>query len=109
MGLFSKDVGIDLGTANTLVYMKGKGIIMREPSVVAVDTKTDEVRCVGGEGARCGCRRDADVATVIRLVHGRRADRPMRSLAHELSRTALVDREASCCRPLKGRQRGCLG
>ena len=40
MGLFSKDVGIDLGTANTLVYMKGKGIIMREPSVVAVDTKT---------------------------------------------------------------------
>ena len=31
MGLFSKDVGIDLGTANTLVYMKGKGIIMREP------------------------------------------------------------------------------
>ena len=43
MGLFSKDVGIDLGTANTLVYMKGKGIIMREPSVVAVDTKTDEV------------------------------------------------------------------
>ena len=51
MGLFSKDVGIDLGTANTLVYMKGKGIIMREPSVVAVDTKTDEVRCVGaGKG-----------------------------------------------------------
>ena len=48
MGFLSKDVGIDLGTANTLVYMKGKGIIMREPSVVAVDTKTDEVRCVGG-------------------------------------------------------------
>ncbi len=47
MSLFSKDVGIDLGTANTLVYMKGKGIIMREPSVVAVDTKSDEVRCVG--------------------------------------------------------------
>ena len=49
MSLFSKDVGIDLGTANTLVYMKGKGIIMREPSVVAVDTKNDEVRCVGAE------------------------------------------------------------
>ena len=43
MSLFSKDVGIDLGTANTLVYMKGKGIIMREPSVVAVDTKTDSL------------------------------------------------------------------
>ena len=49
MSFLSKDVGIDLGTANTLVYMKGKGIIMREPSVVAVDTKSDEVRCVGAE------------------------------------------------------------
>ncbi|MBQ5754977.1 MAG: rod shape-determining protein, partial [Oscillospiraceae bacterium] len=45
--MFSKDVGIDLGTANTLVYLKGKGIIMREPSVVAVDTKTDKVKGVG--------------------------------------------------------------
>ena len=35
--MFSKDIGIDLGTANTLVFMKGKGIVMREPSVVAVD------------------------------------------------------------------------
>ena len=43
MGLFSKDVGIDLGTANTLVYMKGKGIIMREPSVVAVRPLKDGV------------------------------------------------------------------
>ena len=35
--LFNRDIGIDLGTANTLVYMRGKGIVMREPSVVAVD------------------------------------------------------------------------
>jgi ATP-binding cassette subfamily B protein len=41
LNFFSKDIGIDLGTANTLVFMKGKGIIMREPSVVAVDTRTD--------------------------------------------------------------------
>lgn len=40
---FSKDIGIDLGTANTLVCLKGKGIILREPSVVAVDMRTDEV------------------------------------------------------------------
>ncbi len=39
----SKSIGIDLGTANTLIYMKGKGIIMREPSVVAVDVRTDVV------------------------------------------------------------------
>ena len=48
-GLFTKDIGIDLGTANTLVFRKGKGIIMREPSVVAVDTRTDTVRYVGQE------------------------------------------------------------
>ena len=63
--MFQKDIGIDLGTANTLVYMKGRGIIMREPSVVAVDTKSDElrVRSVGheakgghrpGAGVHCG-------------------------------------------------------
>lgn len=49
--MFTCDIGIDLGTANTLVYMKGRGIIIREPSVVAVDSRTDElrVRCVGHE------------------------------------------------------------
>ena len=49
--MFTCDIGIDLGTANTLVYMKGRGIIIREPSVVSVDARTDElrVRCVGHE------------------------------------------------------------
>lgn len=49
--MFTCDIGIDLGTANTLVYMRGRGIIIREPSVVAVDARTDElrVRCVGHE------------------------------------------------------------
>ena len=46
---FSKDIGIDLGTANTLVCLKGKGIILREPSVVAVDMRTDEVLAVGSQ------------------------------------------------------------
>ena len=46
---FSKDIGIDLGTANTLVFMKNKGIILREPSVVAVDTRKDSVLYVGQE------------------------------------------------------------
>ena len=45
----NKSIGIDLGTANTLVFMKGKGVIMREPSVVAVDTKNDTVKFVGSE------------------------------------------------------------
>ncbi len=49
MGLFSKDIGIDLGTANTLVYVKGKGIVVREPSVVAIDKYEGKVIAVGNE------------------------------------------------------------
>ena len=45
----AKDMGIDLGTANTLVHLKGKGIIIREPSVVAVDKYTGQVVAVGME------------------------------------------------------------
>lgn len=46
-GMFSHDIGIDLGTANTLVYVRGKGIVLAEPSVVAVDSQTHEVLAVG--------------------------------------------------------------
>ena len=49
LGLFSNDLAIDLGTANTLVYAKGRGIISSEPSVVAVDTEKHRVRAVGKE------------------------------------------------------------
>jgi rod shape-determining protein MreB len=47
--MLSNDVGIDLGTANTLVYLRGKGIVVEEPSVVAVNTKTAQVVAVGNE------------------------------------------------------------
>lgn len=47
--MFSKDMGIDLGTANTLVYLRGKGIVVNEPSVVAINTVTHEVLAVGNE------------------------------------------------------------
>ena len=46
--LFSNDMGIDLGTANTLVYVKGQGIVLREPSVVAIDRETRRVLAIGG-------------------------------------------------------------
>ncbi len=46
-GIFSNDIGIDLGTANTLVYVRGKGIVLAEPSVVAVDSTTNDVLAVG--------------------------------------------------------------
>ncbi|WP_085523222.1 rod shape-determining protein [Tuberibacillus sp. Marseille-P3662] len=49
LGGFSKDLGIDLGTANTLVYVKGKGVVVREPSVVAIRTDTGKIEAVGNE------------------------------------------------------------
>jgi cell shape determining protein, MreB/Mrl family len=72
--MFSKDIGIDLGTANTLVFMKGKGIIMREPSVVAVDTKTDTVRYVGHEAKEVIGRTPGSIVAVRPLKDGVIAD-----------------------------------
>ena len=67
---FSNDIGIDLGTANTLVHIKGKGIIINEPSVVALNTKTDRVVAVGAE-AREMLGRNPDHIRVVRpLVDG---------------------------------------
>lgn len=70
----NKDVGIDLGTANTLVFMKGKGIIMREPSVVAVDKKTDTVRYVGHEAKNVIGRTPGSIVAVRPLKDGVIAD-----------------------------------
>ena len=47
-GLFSSDLGMDLGTANCLIYVKDKGIVLNEPSVVAMEKETGEVKAVGG-------------------------------------------------------------
>lgn len=49
---FGQDIGIDLGTATVIAYVKGKGIVLREPSVVAVDNTTGEVLAVGQEARR---------------------------------------------------------
>lgn len=48
-GGFTRDLGIDLGTANTLVYVKGKGVVLREPSVVALQTDTKQIVAVGSD------------------------------------------------------------
>ena len=74
MGMFSKDIGIDLGTANTLVYMRGKGIIIREPSVVAVDVRKDKVRYVGQEAKDVIGRTPGSIIAVRPLKDGVIAD-----------------------------------
>lgn len=72
--LFTREIGIDLGTANTLVYLKGKGIIIREPSVVAVDTRTGEPRYVGEEAKEVIGRTPETISAVRPLKDGVIAD-----------------------------------
>lgn len=68
--MFTKDIGIDLGTANTLVYMKGKGVIMREPSVVAVDLRDDTVLAVGSQAKEMIGRTPDSIIAVRPLKDG---------------------------------------
>jgi len=69
-GKLSKDVGIDLGTATTLVYVKGKGIIINEPSVVAVNQKTGQILAIGDEAKKMIGRTPAHISATRPLVQG---------------------------------------
>jgi rod shape-determining protein MreB len=69
-GLFSHDIGIDLGTANTLVYVRGKGIVINEPSVVAVNQKTGQIVAMGVDAKRMVGRTPAHISVVRPLVEG---------------------------------------
>ncbi|MDP3994771.1 MAG: rod shape-determining protein [bacterium] len=70
MGLFSHDIGIDLGTANTLVWVKGKGIVIREPSVIARNKKTKEVLAIGSSAKKMLGRIPASIETIRPLKDG---------------------------------------
>ena len=74
LGYFSNDIGIDLGTANTLVYVKDKGIVLREPSVVAIDTVTRKVRAVGAEAKRMLGRTPGNITAIRPMKDGVIAD-----------------------------------
>ncbi|MFC1700990.1 rod shape-determining protein [Patescibacteria group bacterium] len=69
-GLFSKDIGIDLGTANTLVYIKGRGIVINEPSVVAVNKKTGQILAIGHEAKKMVGRTPSHIVASRPLVAG---------------------------------------
>src|SRR6266566_1743660 len=73
-GWLSSDIGIDLGTANTLVYVKDQGIVLREPSVVAVQAGTNRVLAVGDEAKRMLGRTPANIVAVRPLKDGVIAD-----------------------------------
>ena len=72
--VFTRDIGIDLGTANTLVFMKGKGIVMREPSVVAEDTRNGNVLAVGIKAKEMIGRTPGSIVAVRPLKDGVIAD-----------------------------------
>ncbi len=73
-GFLSSDIGIDLGTANTLVYVKDQGIVLREPSVVAVQSGTNKVLAVGDEAKRMLGRTPSNIVAVRPLKDGVIAD-----------------------------------
>ncbi|TES53621.1 rod shape-determining protein [Halalkalibacterium halodurans] len=68
--MFGRDIGIDLGTANVLIYVKGKGIVLNEPSVVAVETSTNRVLAVGDEAFRMVGRTPGNIVAVRPLKDG---------------------------------------
>ncbi len=67
---FSKDIGIDLGTANTLVYVKGKGIVINEPSVVAINQRTKQILAIGTEARKMVGRTPPHIVATRPLVDG---------------------------------------
>lgn len=69
-GIFSRDIGIDLGTANTLVYVRGKGIVINEPSVVAVNKKTGQIIAIGTEAQRMVGRTPGFIVATRPMVEG---------------------------------------
>src|SRR6266403_1371136 len=70
LGMLSHDIGIDLGTANTLVYGRGKGIVINEPSVVAINTRTKQVLAIGDEAKRMVGKTPSSIVATQPLVDG---------------------------------------
>ncbi len=70
LGAFSNDIGIDLGTANTLVYVKGRGIVINEPSIVAINQKTGAIVAVGTQAKEMLGRTPAHIVAVRPVVDG---------------------------------------
>ena len=68
--MFDTDIGIDLGTASILVYIKGKGVVLKEPSVVAIDRDTDTIRAIGEEARLMIGRTPGNIVAVRPLRQG---------------------------------------
>jgi rod shape-determining protein MreB len=67
---FGKDIGVDLGTSNSLIYLTGKGVVVNEPSIVAINNKTHQILAVGVEAKKMLGRTPAHIQVIRPLIHG---------------------------------------
>ncbi len=91
---FFKDVGIDLGTANSLVYLKGRGVLVNEPTMVAVNTKTNQILAVGDEAKKMAGRTPSHITVIRPLKDGvisdfEMAQEVMRQFLKRLSKNSV--------------------
>ncbi len=103
-GMGARDMAIDLGTANTLVYVRNAGIVASEPSVVAIDTHTGEVHAVGSEAKRMIGRTPATIKAIRPLRHGVIADfevteQMLRHFIRKVHRSRVAHPRVVMCAP----------
>src|SRR5215211_132597 len=99
-----RDVAVDLGTANTLVYVRGRGIVLSEPSVIALDSLSGEIHAVGAEAKRMIGRTPATISAIRPLRHGVIADfevteQMLRYFLRRVHRSRFAHPEVVMCAP----------
>jgi rod shape-determining protein MreB len=93
LNMLSTDIGIDLGTANSLIHVRGKGIVVNEPSIIALDDETDKVVAIGNEAREMLGRTHRDIITIRPLKDGVIADfEATEIMIRELIRKANINR-----------------
>ena len=102
--MFGQDIGIDLGTATVIAYVKGKGIVLREPSVVAINKKTDEVLAVGHEARRMIGRTPENIIAIKPLEGGiisdyKYTEKMLRAFLKKISKGSLFPPKVMVCVP----------
>ena len=103
-GLFGRDIAVDLGTANTLVYVRGKGIVLNEPSVVAINIKDGRPLAVGAEAKRMIGRTPSNIQAIRPLKDGDIADfeiceKMLRYFIHKVSQSKMGKPRMVICVP----------
>ncbi len=100
---FKKDIGIDLGTANSLLYVKGKGIVINEPSLTAVNNKTNQILAIGEEAKKMVGRTPAHISIVRPLINGVISDFEItREILRHFLKKANNNRAFNYCRVIIG-------